>query len=141
MSENPATRDLKYFGTIGLVYGVVLAIISMSAAGAGHGTYVLMGIFSAPFGFFGIPGALVGTIVLWLMAGWLIKARQKQYLLLLLIIHYGGIFLILNTETFGDFEYFSQIFQHDPSLLILGGIVYVLGQLLLWGYLLFVKPK
>ncbi len=141
MSENRDTSKNWYFAAIGFLYGLVLAIFGLMAAGAGHGTYVLTGIFSAPLGLIGVPAALIGAIILWLVVGLLIKTSPKKFLVFLLLIHYGGIFLILNTETYGDFKYFARMFLVNPSILILGLVVYTLGQVLIWIYLLFVKTK
>lgn len=104
---------------MGLLYGVLLTVIGVLAANVGHGTYVLIGVFSAPFGFLGIPVAILGSIILWLLIG-LSLGKGKKVFLLMILGHYAGIILLLNTETFGDWKYFDQSLEHNPTLVFLG---------------------
>jgi hypothetical protein len=46
------------YGIGGLSYGIVLACIGVGAAGPGHGTYVVMGLYSSPLGAEGAPRAI-----------------------------------------------------------------------------------
>src|SRR5438128_1335235 len=54
----------------GLGYGAVLAFLGLVATGAGHGSYVLIGLCSSPLGLTqSIPLALFGTPVFWAIVG------------------------------------------------------------------------
>jgi hypothetical protein len=141
MNENPEASKNYYFVVVGFLYGLMLSIIGLLVAGAGHGTYALIGAFSAPFGLLGIPVALLGAIILWSVLGLVLAASKMKILLFLMGIHYVGIILVLNTETYGDTEYFSKMFETNPSLIILGLVVYVVGQLLIWLRYLMIKTS
>jgi hypothetical protein len=136
MSENPASRKKRYFGISGFLYGLFLATIGVLATGAGHGTYVLTGAFSSPLGFLGIPAALFGAPILWLVIGLLVEknnnSSRRKLFLLVMATHYCGIILLLNTENFGDWKYFSRMFQSYPAMMILGFMVYAIGQAIIW---------
>ena len=135
MVEEEQTTSPNYLWGIGLLYGLLLTVIGFLAANAGHGTYVLMGVFSAPLGVLGVPVAIVSPIILWFLIGLLLgkgAASSKKYFLFVILAHYSGILLLLNTEDFGDWKYFDQQLEADPSLIFLGLTIYVVGQLAMW---------
>jgi hypothetical protein len=134
LEEEKTTRQSNLWA-MGILYGAVLTVIGFLAANAGHGTYVLMGIFSAPFGLLGIPGAIIGAMILWLLIGLLLGGRNsssKKFFLLMILVHYAGIILLLNTETFGDWKYFEQAIENNATTIFLGLAIYVVGQLFIW---------
>ena len=60
-------------GTIaGPLYGALLALLSFLTVGAGHGIGIPFLISSAPFGFPGIPAAVLGAPLLWAVVGALV---------------------------------------------------------------------
>jgi hypothetical protein len=51
--------------TLALTYGIVLGALAIYCAGAGHGSYLLLGVAGAPFSYFGIPAAIAAAFAQW----------------------------------------------------------------------------
>src|SRR5581483_11608179 len=104
----------------GLLYGILLAITGLLATGVGHGTYVLIGIFSAPVGFLGIIIALVSPPLVWAIIGWMLsKADHPKYRIIFIVImavHYLSLWPMLTREPYGDWEYFDKMWQARPVI-------------------------
>lgn len=132
MSETPPTTKPNSLWIVGLLYGLLLTVFGVFAANAGHGTYVLIGIFSAPFGLLGTRASFLGAIILWLMMGLLLGAFRKKLFLLAIVTHYVGIALLLNTDSFGDWQYFEQALESNATSIFLGLAIYIGGQLAMW---------
>ncbi len=115
---------------------MALTFWSFAAAGAGHGTYVVMGLSSSPLGFLGIPVAFFGLSVFWAFIGFLLsKAQYSSYklaFLLFIVAHYVSIVPLLATQPFGDWEYFSKVWSMIPLSIIGGLTTYVIGQVAIW---------
>lgn len=120
----------------GLLYGLALAFWSFAAAGAGHGTYVVMGLSSSPLGFLGVPIAIFGSPIFWAFIGFLLsKAHRPSYklaFLLFIVVHYVIIVPLLATQPFGDWEYFSKAWSMIPLAIIGGLTTYIIGQVAMW---------
>jgi hypothetical protein len=122
------------YGIGGLLYGIVLTCIGVGAAGAGHGTYVVMGLYSSPLGLTQeIVIALFGTPVLWCVAGALVGVVRywppRIAFLIAMAVHYGALPLILASgSVFGDWSHAERY----PDVVIFGVIAYAVGQLILW---------
>jgi hypothetical protein len=135
----PGLRVRALSALIGFSYGVVLLFISILAAGAGHGTYVLMGFASAPLGLAeNVLIALVGMPFLWCLLSFLASsARHRVWLAFFLVamaIHYASLYPILSDRThFGDWSYIPKVAEvFWPGL-----VVYGAGQVALWVLCLF----
>jgi len=50
---------------LGVVGGIVLTLLALGAAGAGHGTYLPIAVFGAPFSLLSVTGGILGTLVMW----------------------------------------------------------------------------
>src|SRR5687767_11908630 len=88
------------YGIGGLFYGIVLTCIGVGAAGAGHGTYVVLGLYSSPLSLTQtIPVALFGTPLLWSIAAALVSAVRhwpaRIVFLIAMAVHYGALPFVL----------------------------------------------
>lgn len=117
-------------------YGGLLSILSLAAAGLGHGTYVIMGASSSPLGVFGeIPVALFGAPLIWGIAGGLASASTRLVprieFRVLMLLHYGAMPLILSDPNhFGDWDHARRALTTRGVLL--WAVLYAAGQFLLW---------
>lgn len=129
------TRQNAYL-LLGLLYGLALAVWSFLLAGAGHGTYVALGLSSAPLGFLGIAPALLGLPLLWACVGRLLAGANappyRRALLAVAAAHYLGATVLLSRDTFGDWGYLDRALVAAPLLVFCGSAVYVAGQVILW---------
>jgi hypothetical protein len=122
------------YGIAGFFYGIGLLCIGIGAAGAGHGTYVVMGLYSSPLGLTGeITIALFGTPVVWCATGALVGAVRywpwRIAFLIAMAVHYAALPIILSEGSpFGDWSYAEK----HASTVTFGVSVYVAGQLVLW---------
>lgn len=123
-------------GMAGSGFGVALGIWGYLAAGAGHGTYVLIAISSAPLGLLGIPVAAFGAPVLCGGVGFLLAAAdrspQRKLFLALAAAHYLGSLLLLTTRSFGDWDYFNKVIAYMPGLIAGWLVTYSAGHVLMW---------
>lgn len=122
------------FVVAGLVYGLALASIAVVAAGAGHGTYVLLGLCSSPLGLMqNVAVALLGTPVMWCLVAALLSAAKKPgckaAFLAAMVAHYAALPIVLSGwSNFGDWEYAEKV----PASVTFGAAVYAAGQVALW---------
>lgn len=63
---------------MGVIYALVVTGAAVMACGGGHGTYVILGIISAPLGFLGIWAAVVFAPFMWAAFFFVASARAKQ---------------------------------------------------------------
>jgi hypothetical protein len=123
---------------LGLCYGFVLAVFSLLTAGAGHGTYVTTGLFSAPLGLSGFVVAVCGTPVLWALVFYLVsKADRPGGLTAFLSIvgsHYLAAAFLLSGEPIGDWDSFWKWLNVATvaPIIISGLVVYIVGQAVMW---------
>ena len=124
----------------GLLYGLLLAIVGFLATGAGHGTYVLIGVSSAPLGFLGIMIALLSPPLLWAIIGWLLSRSERSpdriIFLVIMAVHYSSLWRLLRREPYGDWEYFDRMWQSWPVIMATGIASYLVGQGVIWLYFL-----
>jgi hypothetical protein len=130
-------RDLPVMlvsAATGLGYGILLACAGFLSAGFGHGTYVLIGLSSAPFGLTeDVLVALIGAPVLWCTVGFLAGGAGhwvwRTLCLIALAGHYGSLYRVLNKPSpFADWEFVpkaQQVFR-------IGVAIYEGGQVALW---------
>jgi energy-converting hydrogenase Eha subunit C len=120
----------------GLCYGGVLGLLSIVAAGAGHGTYIPMAVSSAPFGFFGFRAAAVAAPILWGAVGVLLHRHRmgsrKRIIPIVLLIHYGSAVALAVSPSFGDWAYVQRSMPAIGTIMFTWGAIYVLGQLAIW---------
>jgi hypothetical protein len=120
----------------GLFYGGVLAGLSVIAAGAGHGTYIPMGISSAPFGFFGFLAAAAGAPILWGAVGallhWLRTGSRKRIMTAVLVIHYASALTLAMSPPFGDWAYVLRSMPAIGTIVAVWAAAYVIGQYAIW---------
>lgn len=117
---------------LGCGYGAVLAALAFLATGAGHGTYVPMGISSAPCGLLGFWAACIGAPALWAIVALLLAIRRRTIVILVMIAHYGGAVLLASRGPFSDWD---DLWRNIAPLGVLLGVwvgVYVLGQAAIW---------
>jgi len=118
----------------GFLYGLVLAGIGLMAAGAGHGTYVLLGLYASPLSLMqNIALAIFGSPVLWCIIGGLLAGTGKRgwtiIFLVAMLTHYVSLpWVLMDGNTFGDWEYVAKVWW----FVLLGIGVYVVGQVILW---------
>ena len=126
---------------IGLCFGLVLAALSILAAGGGHGSYVLLGLVSAPCCAFGIAPAIVLTPALWLGAGPLAgRAADKTAARTFLVVmgtHVLGATIALSVRPYADWAYVRR----THADLIAGSLVYAIAQCYVWGVFLYTKAR
>jgi hypothetical protein len=126
-------------GVVGFAYGCALLALGFILAGAGHGTFVFIGLFSAPVGLAqNVPMALLALSSLWaimaVLAGSSDRWRLRLVFLCVMCSHYFSLPWILSGRSkFADWEYMKKIPDGWIGL-ALG--VYGAGQLALWGLFL-----
>ena len=120
----------------GFCYGAALAALGLLAAGAGHGTYIPMGISSAPLGLFGFLSAGLGAPVLWGCVAMLLAAGRRRLTGGVVIAHYAGAVVLASHGAFGDWAYLNRSIRPLGVLITVWTLIYVIGQLVLWRALL-----
>jgi hypothetical protein len=127
----------------GGAYALAMVACGVFAAGAGHGSYLILLIASSPLGILGVYGglaavpAVLGSFLLWPLALLLhAKAREghlRPAFLVVMGVHYLGIAALPLTATFHDD--WQQLRQYLPELVLFvaaGLLVYLAGQALIW---------
>jgi hypothetical protein len=150
MTAGPEVSRAIVGAMVGLLYGSVLALLSLFLFGGGgaHGTSIPLLLSSAPLGVFAVVGKLVGepymgyghnaTVLgaplLWAGLGWLIalsgRWRLRLSRILALLFHYAsGLALIATAgQEPGRLERLVQI---SPEL-VMWATIYLAGQAALW---------
>ncbi len=119
---------------IGFLYGLGLAVIGILLTAAGHGTYILLGIASAPVSFLGIIFSIAGPPIFWTLVWVLLTYKARIFTLCILMVHYASIPFVLFFPQYAEKQYFDKVWQAHPTLVIFGALFYILGQGLLWIY-------
>jgi hypothetical protein len=123
---------------VGLIYGLSLAGVGLLMAGAGHGTYLLLGIASAPLSFLGIIFSLVSPPILWSAMWGLLpstyKSPQRQVFVVALALHYVAILLVPFFKVYSEEKYILEALEVNPVVVGLGAALYLLGQVIIWLY-------
>lgn len=142
------TNRKSSFAKVGAVYGAVMALLGFFITGAGHGTYLLLMIASAPLsllwmsmleamgsdvlGVLGFLFVLIVPSLMWGAVGWLLgsSSRSQHWIALaIVLVHYLS---LLITGSIEDPAYFKRMFEYSPSFVSLGIVIYILGQALVW---------
>ena len=121
----------------GMFFGVGLAVLGFAAAGAGHGTYVLIGASSAPAGVLGIWAALASAPIFWAVVGkaafdWLEKPWRNRLVTAVMLLHYAGTVLLLSREPYRDWEVLVRLTSTLWPLLVSWSLLYSSGQIVIW---------
>jgi hypothetical protein len=132
------TKRLIVFLMLGGLYGVTLSSVGFMLAGAGHGTYMLLAIASAPLSLLGGFWFFVGPPLLWTMVGSVLayssRILQRQIVFFVLSLHYVSGPIAWFVADYADLKYFEGAWQIN-ALMLLGGITfYMLGQISIWAY-------
>jgi hypothetical protein len=127
----------SYFGLwCGAAYGLILTLFGFIAAGFGHGTYALLGIWSAPLSLLWAPFALFGAIALWagvgLLLGSLVRSAQRVEFLIFISVHYAGAMVFLFTQEYSEWAYFLKAWERVPWTIMGGILTYFMGQVFMW---------
>ena len=123
---------------LGGLYGAILSCIGFMLAGAGHGTYLMLAIASAPLSLLGGVWFFVAPPLLWTVVGSFLaytsRIPQRQIVLFILSLHYLSGLLAWFVADYGDLKYFERVWQVNP-LMLLGVIAfYMFGQISIWTY-------
>jgi hypothetical protein len=140
VKENEARKELsmstKVNLVIGFLYGLSLTVVGVLVAGAGHGTYILLGIASAPASFLGIIFSVISPSLLWTMVWGILpnihKSPQRQIFFITLTLHYFSILLIPVFEDYSEGKYIVKVWEMHPAMIILGFTIYLVGQVMIW---------
>lgn len=141
MTKGSETRRAISGAVAGLLYGCVLAFLSLAAVGAGHGTGIALFQSSAPLGIFFLVAnhgdrdialyiMLFGTPLLWAMLGCLAVAAggAARSATVLLLLHYlSGLAMVV-----AHGEGIRGIGGHIPEGFVIWVPVYLIGQAELW---------
>lgn len=127
--------ELTKLALVGAAHGTVLAVLAFLAAGYGHGTYVVLGLASAPLGLLGIIAALIGLPFLW-AAMFVLARRNRSAFVFAMLVHYLSAAVLLTTrqfaDQFGDWDYFGRAWTRSGVFLFVCFLWYFAGQVLLW---------
>jgi hypothetical protein len=124
--------------TVGMVYGLVQAFLAFVATGAGHGTYVFLGLSSSPISLTqSIGNSLLAIPIIWSVMGALAGLAGNRVCRALfgaaMLAHYAALPVVLgHGSNFGDWSYLEKVGGLTP---IAFG-VYAIGQAVLWGLFL-----
>jgi predicted membrane-bound spermidine synthase len=116
---------------VGCALGLVLSLSAFAAAGFGHGSYVILGVVSAPFCFGGALVALVTTPLLWALASYLAASAEcssRRALLFLLPLHYLGALIAVTVWPYADWSYVSR----SVGASMVGSLTYATMQVYVW---------
>jgi hypothetical protein len=128
-------RRLMLFAASGFAYGLSLAFLGFVATGLGHGSYVLIGLVSAPLSLSGnFAVALFGAPLLWCALGTFLgtawgSSRRIAFFLAMLLAHYASLpFVLRPPGVFADWDYVPRV----VGPMRIGIAVYAAGQVALW---------
>ena len=125
---NQGPRTLRRLAW-GAVWGLTVLALSVSLAGAGHGTFVLLGFFSAPISLLGSKAAWISCIFVGIALAF--SAPRKEFPFVAAIHYMSGLAVISVTE-FADWQRLSVLPFEYAIVLFIGVAVYAVGNVLLW---------
>jgi len=121
---------------VGFGYGSILAHLSLSAAGGGHGIFLPLILSSAPLivlGFFGFDGALFTAPVVWaafgMLVAWSGREKWRRLTRVLLLLQYASGLAFLAVRGLDNLERLERV---PPEFIVLWATVYLIGQAALW---------
>jgi len=109
---------------MGLLYGVVLAVLGFAVSGGGHSNLILM-LALAPYGAGILLWPIFGVTVSDLRSAW-----SRRIFLLLMLFHYSAFLLYLYQNWESEIHWLPIASSY--ALFVLALLLYVLGQLFLW---------
>lgn len=120
--------------TFGFMYGLLLAMAGFAALGFGHGSLVVLGLVSSPFGV--LDNALIAlacTPILWMVIGGLLRNVDRRpfnlFFLAAMLLHYGALFFVLR----GPSQFADSFSLKKVQGEVIGGFVfYGAGQIAIW---------
>jgi hypothetical protein len=131
---------------VGLLYGSILAFLSLGAAGAGHGTLIPLLLSSAPLGAFWVADTgggreaaffamLYGGPFVWAALGSLValpgRGKGLRLTQILVLLHYAsGLALVAVTDSW--LPDLPADLKRAPELVVMWATVYLVGQVALW---------
>lgn len=135
---NVGIRKTMTLALEGFLYGLALAFTGLMAAGAGHGTHVLIGLYASPLSL--APNVLLavfGTPLLWCIIGVLLAGTPKRgwtvAFLVAMLAHYVSLPLVLKDgNAFGDWEYAAKVWDNSWQFVLLAIGLYLLAQVGIW---------
>lgn len=137
--DDTRSRSVAVYVLIGIAYGMALDIIAFMAAGFGHGTYVPLTVFGAPFSFAGPLVALVYTPVFWTLVAVLLayarSVRARWVLVVLICGHLASLPWLLTDSEVVDSVYGSAFRRTAPGIIVAAGVAYAIGLLTVLGVL------
>lgn len=123
-----------FFALAGLSFGSILAGAGFAAAGAGHGTFVLIGLGSAPLALANnVNVALIGTPFLWAAIGFLLSRADRWIaataLVVCMLAHYGTLpFVLRRPSPFADWSYAER----QKVFVVTIFCIYAVAQVAMW---------
>lgn len=130
-------QDLVKPALVGFLYGLALSAIGFLMTGAGHGTYILLGVASAPLSFFGFYVSLAGPPVLWTAIGSRLPYRrqpQRRLVATVMLLHYLGVLLIPFFDQYAQWKNLERAWAENPGMVLAGLGLYCVGQITIWFY-------
>ena len=142
MTFSTETRRPIAGAVAGLLYGMVLAFLSLGAVGGGHGTSIPLYVSSAPLGVVSLLpdtsnvreaafyALLYGPPLVWLLPGWLVAltGRGTKIAASLLLLHYACGLAIVTVTGASPRGLAGEL----PDFFIIWLPVYFVGQAVLW---------
>jgi hypothetical protein len=118
----------------GTLYGIGLSLFGFLLAGAGHGTFFLLGLAAAPFSVFGVLVAFFVPPIIWPAIVWAISAGllYRTRFLGFILIHYLSAACLLTLSGYADGKYVERTWRAMPTVMLLGIAWYLVGQVVLW---------
>lgn len=117
----------------GLIYSVILTFFGLIYTGMGHGTgtsvFWILALSPVPL----IYWAAVGLLMIW------VRLQSVRIIIVcLVLLHYLTFVLYsYNNLTNSQYEDFPAVWHRDPIGIMLTVTVYLMGQLVVWGLLVF----
>ncbi|HKR12934.1 MAG TPA: hypothetical protein VJT15_12825 [Pyrinomonadaceae bacterium] len=107
-------------------------------AGAGHGTYLLLDVAAAPLSLLGILFSIAGPPILWGFVGFLLShagtTPHRRIVVGVMFLHYAGVMLLPFFGDDADGKYFERVWAASPAIVLMGGSLYLAGQVATWVY-------
>ncbi|MCI0650626.1 MAG: hypothetical protein L0Z55_01945 [Planctomycetes bacterium] len=130
-----ARREVTAFSA-GACYGGGLGVLAWICAGAGHGTYLLGAVTSAPFSALGHDALLFAGPVVWgilaLLAALGHRPKCRQGFLIAAAVHYASALVLVFGTDFGALKYLQRVMEGMPFAPVAWAVAYLVGQVALW---------
>jgi hypothetical protein len=147
MTASSGSRRAIVGGMVGLLYGSILAFLSLGAVGGGHGTLIPLLLSSAPLGvlywvadsYAGREAALFAMLLggpcVWAALGSLValpgRGEGLRLTQVLVLLHYAS-GLVLVAVTASSLPDVPADLKRAPELVVMWATGYLVGQVALW---------